>query len=423
MLSLLVALVCLFAAPANAEKKHPAKTHKAAHPAYASAPHKAAAAGRRRASTSVPLHNTVEKKSNRISTPRRRQRSTEPLRAHSAAKTGTNKETKQADSGKTQKSSPKDVKKPDEPELKPPPAEETHNQPVRRYPLNARARLAELKKRTAEQEPMQAETPQVEARFEDTPLEEMALAATESRLRHSEEAEENPPARTADAFSTAGQDDNVSKSALRGTHESLVRQNEKSEAEGLERIEDEDDLNDRIARKLLVPVPVSAALTINGNLPENRRYCRPWTAEFLSDLARAHQTQFHKAFEVSSAVRTVEYQKKLIHVNGNAAPAEGDIASPHLTGGSIDIAKQGMSRKELNWMRATLLALEQTGMIDVEEEFRQACFHITVYKSYRQAELIPPAKTGKTRNRTRRASVRKPTHRSPDQTEAQSQGE
>lgn len=172
---------------------------------------------------------------------------------------------------------------------------------------------------------------------------------------------------------------------LRGSHESLVRQNEKSEAEGLERIEDDDDLNDRIAHKMLVPVPVSASLTINGNLPQNRRYCRPWTATFLADLARAHEAEFHKPFEVSSAVRTVEYQKQLMEVNGNAAPAEGDIASPHLTGGTIDIAKQGMSRKELAWMRSTLFELQQTGMIDVEEEFRQACFHITVYKNY-----LPP---------------------------------
>jgi len=31
-------------------------------------------------------------------------------------------------------------------------------------------------------------------------------------------------------------------------------------------------------------------------------------------------------------------------------------------------------------MRAWLLPLEKAGEIDVEEEFRQSCFHITVYK-------------------------------------------
>jgi hypothetical protein len=93
---------------------------------------------------------------------------------------------------------------------------------------------------------------------------------------------------------------------LFGSHESLERQNEKTEADGLERILDESDLADRIARKMLVPVPASAALAVNGNLPENHRYCRPWTANFLSDLARAHAAQFHRPLIVSSAVRTVE---------------------------------------------------------------------------------------------------------------------
>jgi hypothetical protein len=172
---------------------------------------------------------------------------------------------------------------------------------------------------------------------------------------------------------------------LRGSAESLARQNEKTEADSLERIEDEDDLADRIARKMLVPVPVSAALTINGNLPENHRYCRPWTAAFLSDLSRSHAAQFRSPLEVSSAVRTVEYQKQLERVNGNAASAEGDIASPHLTGATIDIAKQGLTLAEIAWMRAHLLALQTAGMIDVEEEFHQSCFHITVYKSY-----VPP---------------------------------
>jgi hypothetical protein len=168
-----------------------------------------------------------------------------------------------------------------------------------------------------------------------------------------------------------------------------MRQNEKSEAEGLERIEDDDDLADRIARRMLVPVPVSSRLTVNGNLPPMHRYCRPWTAAFLADLARAHAAQFHSPLEVSSAVRTVEYQKRLMETNGNAAAAEGDIVSPHLTGATIDLAKQGLSRQQLGWLRRWLLPLEKAGKIDVEEEFHQACFHITVYKSYAPPRIAP----------------------------------
>jgi hypothetical protein len=41
-----------------------------------------------------------------------------------------------------------------------------------------------------------------------------------------------------------------------------------------------------------------------------------------------------------------------------------------------------MSAREIGWLRAWLIPLEQQGKIDVEEEFRQSCFHISVYKSY-----------------------------------------
>lgn len=179
-------------------------------------------------------------------------------------------------------------------------------------------------------------------------------------------------------------------SPLRGSLESLQRQNARLDAEGLERIEDEDDLAARIADGLLVPLPASAALTVNSELLANHRYCRPWTAKFLADLARAHQAAFHMSLEVSSAVRTVEYQQRLMRINGNAAAAEGDIVSPHLTGATVDIAKSGLSRREMTWMRQHLLALQTAGKIDVEEEFRQACFHITVYKDYAPEHKTKP---------------------------------
>jgi hypothetical protein len=169
---------------------------------------------------------------------------------------------------------------------------------------------------------------------------------------------------------------------LAGSHESLVRQNERTEADGIERIEDDSQLNELRREKALVAVPVSASLHINEGLPINRRYCRPWTAKFLTDLARAHYARFHRYLQVNSAVRTVEYQRQLIEVNGNAAPADGDIASPHLSGATIDIAKKGLSTSEVAWMRGYLLPLQMAGKLDVEEEFYQSCFHIAVYKSY-----------------------------------------
>ncbi len=195
---------------------------------------------------------------------------------------------------------------------------------------------------------------------------------------------------------------------LRGSLASLQRQNDRLDAEGLERIEDEADLAARIANKLLVPIPASSALTVNANLDENHRYCRPWTAKFLADLARAHEAAFHSPLEVSSAVRTVEYQKRLMVTNGNAAPAEGDLVSPHLTGATIDIAKSGLSRGEIAWMRRRLAGLQAAGKIDVEEEFQQACFHITVYKSYAPARKAGPSKLAKPVTRSTRRQTADP---------------
>jgi len=77
-------------------------------------------------------------------------------------------------------------------------------------------------------------------------------------------------------------------------------------------------------------------------------------------------------------------------VNGNAAAVDGDTASPHLTGQAVDFGKSGMSREEIAWMRAFLLPLMQAGKVDVEEEFQQACFHVSVYSSYMPKKRVVP---------------------------------
>jgi hypothetical protein len=175
---------------------------------------------------------------------------------------------------------------------------------------------------------------------------------------------------------------------LKGSHEILVRQNQVADRDGLDRIQNDEDLLDMRSKRLLVSLPESNALQIDERLPANRRYCRPWVAQFLATLARAHYAHFHSALQVNSAVRTVEFQQHLVHINGNAAPAEGDTASPHLTGQAIDIAKHGLSLTEIAWLRGYLLPLVQEGKVDVEEEFQQSCFHISVYRKY-----LPPAPT------------------------------
>jgi len=177
---------------------------------------------------------------------------------------------------------------------------------------------------------------------------------------------------------------------LKGTREILVHQNQMADQEGLSRIEDDADLDRMRAAHLLLPFPDIVALDVNDELPYNRRCARPWTVKFVGDMARSFYARFHEPLRLSSAVRTVDFQLRLQRVNGNAAAVDGDTASPHLTGQAVDFGKSGMSREEIAWMRAYLLPLMQAGKVDVEEEFQQACFHISVYSSYAPKKRAAP---------------------------------
>jgi hypothetical protein len=169
---------------------------------------------------------------------------------------------------------------------------------------------------------------------------------------------------------------------MRGSHAILVRQNRRNDAEDLSRIQNTSQLVAMKDAGYLVDLPESRELRVDQDLPDVRSCARPWTVKFLENLSHAHYVRFHSPLRVTSAVRTVDYQKRLMRVNANAAPVEGIIASPHLSGAAVDISKKGLSLREIAWMRAYLLPLQEDGKIDVEEEFYQACFHINVYESY-----------------------------------------
>lgn len=169
---------------------------------------------------------------------------------------------------------------------------------------------------------------------------------------------------------------------VRGSHESLVRQNAEIDRLGLPRIEDDDQLQLLEDRKELVEIPESRSLRIAENLEPTHRYCKPWTLGFLQDLSEAYYQRFHQPIQVNSAVRTMEQQRQLRRHNPNAAPIEGDTASSHLAGTTVDLAKRGMTRAQRRWMGEYLKSLSDQGLIEAAEERRQACFHIMVAERY-----------------------------------------
>ena len=178
---------------------------------------------------------------------------------------------------------------------------------------------------------------------------------------------------------------------LKGSHDSLVRQNEEIDRLQLARIADDDALEALIQRQDLVALPSSKYVRVDPRLDENRRYCRPWTQDFLNDLGQSYYKEFKQPIQVNSAVRTVEQQERLTRHNGNAAPAEGPIASSHLAGLTVDIAKRGMNRKQRKWMEQYLVRLRDLGLVEAAEERKQAVFHVMVsdrYAAWRTTENL-----------------------------------
>lgn len=178
---------------------------------------------------------------------------------------------------------------------------------------------------------------------------------------------------------------------FRPSHESLLLQNEEIDRMNLPRIYNDAQLERLKASGDLVAIVPNEALRIQPSLDPARRYCRPWTMDFVTDISDAYYKEFHQQIQVNSAVRTVLVQKKLRRHNRNAAPEFGETASSHLAGLTVDLQRRGMSKAQVKWMEDYMKPLKEMGLIEPEEERRQWCFHIMVagnYDDWRMAHLL-----------------------------------
>jgi hypothetical protein len=178
---------------------------------------------------------------------------------------------------------------------------------------------------------------------------------------------------------------------FRPSRESLLLQNQEIDRLDLPRIQDDAELEQLKASEELVPILAGPTLRFDPRLDPDRRYCRPWTREFLDDLSQAYYKQFYTSIQVNSAVRTVKIQKRLRRHNRNAAPAEGEIASSHLAGITVDIQRRGLSREQIKWVQDYMLPLKQQSLIEPEEERHQWVFHVMVserYTEWRESRML-----------------------------------
>lgn len=151
----------------------------------------------------------------------------------------------------------------------------------------------------------------------------------------------------------------------------------------LERFEDADALAHAIERGDLVPILSNQYVAVAKTLPSDRRLVRPWVNDFLQDLGSAFYERFHKPIQVNSAVRTMEVQRRLRRHNRNAAPVDGETASSHEAGATIDLQRRGLSKTQIRFIEWKLLILYGRSQILEEEELsKQPCFHTMVSGDY-----------------------------------------
>ncbi len=178
---------------------------------------------------------------------------------------------------------------------------------------------------------------------------------------------------------------------FRPSRESLILQNAEVDRMELPRIEDDYELESLKSKGDLVEINTSEHLRFDPRLDPDRRYCRPWTRDFVEDLSKAYFEAFGAQIQVNSAVRTVKIQKRLRRHNRNAAPEKGELASSHLAGTTVDLQRRGMTPAQIKWMQQYLMPLKDLGLVEPEEERRQWVFHVMVSNKYALSRENKPA--------------------------------
>ena len=160
--------------------------------------------------------------------------------------------------------------------------------------------------------------------------------------------------------------------AFPADHGSLLIENAFANSEGLPRYETMTGVQHAVLTKELIPLAAYRGVILSTRLPAARSAARPEVITFLYTVGAAHAQFSPHPIIVDSAVRPVAVQKRL-HLR-NAAPWKGDRASPHETGATVDLKRQG--RADDAWMVAYFSVASTAGRIHVIEE--KSCWHIFV---------------------------------------------
>lgn len=162
------------------------------------------------------------------------------------------------------------------------------------------------------------------------------------------------------------------------TREAQVEQNRVIDQYNLRRIENEAELAQAILQGTVVKIIPSSRLMVSDKIPKLRQAALPSTVRFLNQIAQQFYDTFKQPLLVTSAVRPLTVQRRLLRWNKNAAPLVGEIASSHPTGATVDISRRHMTAAQNKFMEQLLLEYAIRNRVIVLEEEHQACFHVFI---------------------------------------------
>lgn len=168
---------------------------------------------------------------------------------------------------------------------------------------------------------------------------------------------------------------------LKGSPESMLRQNEVAKLAGTEFVESPKEVEVLVNQDKLVPVTGNADYVVDEDV--SNPVARPEMRMFIERLAAEYHEATGEKLVVTSLTRPSSHQ-----------PSNSHKLSVHPTGLAVDfrISDQAASRQ---WLENTLLSLESKDLLDVTREKSPPHYHVALfpdaYRSHVEGMLGPQA--------------------------------
>lgn len=153
--------------------------------------------------------------------------------------------------------------------------------------------------------------------------------------------------------------------SLRGSPESLDRQNAQARAHNFTYLETPAQVRRFVEAGYLVPVRSTADMEVLRSV--SFPYARPEVRLFLERLSTQYRAACGEQLVVTSLTRPLSNQ-----------PPNASVRSVHPTGMAVDLRRSANARCR-SWLERTLMSLEGRGVIEAIVERRPPHYHVAVY--------------------------------------------